>query len=165
MKRNNIFKICAVLCLAMLMFSINGYASGSNKMDPNDCTDGSCYTSSSKDLQQIEQEARICFSDETGRKLVVELEQCRIVNKNIGNYYKSNVELTKQIELLKLETSLLREKFEVADKLLKTNEELYKQKEEAINNELEEAKKPRWTSMFLSGGVGALLALLAVAVF
>jgi hypothetical protein len=144
-----------------MLIATNAYSFGSKSDIPDDTS----YTAISKDLQEIEQEARICFSDEAAKKLVVEIEQCRIVNKNIVNYYKSNVELTKQIELLKVEITLLKEKFEVADKLLKTNEELYKQKAEVLNNELEEAKKPRWTSMFISGGVGAALALLlAVAI-
>jgi len=164
MKRNNIFKICAVLFFIML--SMNCYAFGSDKNNNNgSCSDGSCYTSASPDLQQFEQEVRICMSDDVAKKMVVEIEQCRLINKNIVNYYKSNVELTKQIELLNQEVNLLNEKFEVADKLLKANEELYKQKEKVLNDELEEAKKPRWTSMFLSGGIGAALALiLAVAI-
>lgn len=163
MKRNNFFKICAVLFFVLIATNVYAYGNKDNNAnkDSNYSYDES-YTSLAKDLQIIEQEARICFSDETAKKLVIEIEQCRIVNKNIVNYYKSNVELTKQIELLKLETSLLREKFEVADKLLKTNEELYKQKEEVLNNELDEAKKPRWNSMFISGGIGAALALILV---
>jgi len=102
---------------------------------------------------------RVCFSVEDSKRLVVELEKGKIIEKNLGLLEKSNIELSKQIDLLKLEVSLVNDKFLTSEKLLKTNEDLYKKKEKVLNDELNEAKKTRWGSLFASGGLGVIITL------
>jgi len=104
----------------------------------------------------------ICFSSDDSKRLVVELEKGRLLEQNIILLEKVNLELMKQNELLKDQVKLTDEKFKSAEALVIKNEELYNQKIKVLDDELTEAKKPRWKSMFISGGVGACIALLLV---
>jgi len=104
----------------------------------------------------------ICFSSDDSKRLVVELEKGRLLEQNIILLEKANSELMKQTELLKEQVKLTDEKFKSAEALVTKNEELYNQKIKVLDDELIEAKKPRWKSLFISGGVGACIALLLV---
>lgn len=104
----------------------------------------------------------ICFSSDDSKRLVVELEKGRLLEQNIILLEKANLELMKQTELLKEQVKLTDEKFKSAEALVIKNEELYNQKIKVLDDELTEAKKPRWKSLFISGGVGACIALLLV---
>ena len=104
----------------------------------------------------------ICFSSDDSKRLVVELEKGRLLEQNIILLEKANSELMKQTELLKEQVILVDEKFKSAEALVIKNEELYNQKIKVLDDELNEAKKPRWKSLFISGGVGACIALLLV---
>ena len=104
----------------------------------------------------------ICFSSDDSKRLVVELEKGRLLEQNIILLEKVNLELMKQNELLKDQVKLTDEKFKSAEALVTKNEELYNQKIKVLDDELIEAKKPRWKSLFISGGVGACIALLLV---
>jgi len=104
----------------------------------------------------------ICFSSDDSKRLVVELEKGRLLEQNIILLEKANSELMKQTELLKEQVKLTDEKFKSAEALVIKNEELYNQKIKVLDDELTEAKKPRWKSLFISGGVGACIALLLV---
>ncbi len=106
----------------------------------------------------------ICFSSDDSKRLVVELEKGRLLEQNIILLEKVNSELMKQTELLKEQVILVDEKFKSAEALVIKNEELYNQKIKVLDDELIEAKKPRWKSLFISGGVGALLTLLLIVV-
>lgn len=106
----------------------------------------------------------ICFSSDDSKRLVVELEKGRLLEQNIILLEKVNSELMKQTELLKEQVILVDEKFKSAEALVNKNEELYNQKIKVLDDELTEAKKPRWKSLFISGGVGALLTLLLIVV-
>jgi hypothetical protein len=106
----------------------------------------------------------ICFSSDDSKRLVVELEKGRLLEQNIILLEKVNSELMKQNELLKNQVILEDEKFKSAEALVNKNKELYNQKLKVLDDELNEAKKPRWKSMFISSGVGALLTLLLVVV-
>ena len=106
----------------------------------------------------------ICFSIEDSKVLVVELEKGRIIEQNNKLLEQSNLELIKQTDLLKEQVKLVEDKFKATESLVSKNEELYNQKIKVINDESNEAKKPRWKSMFVSGGVGALLTLLLIVV-
>ena len=106
----------------------------------------------------------ICFSSDDSKRLVVELEKGRLLEQNIILLEKVNSELMKQTELLKEQVKLTDEKFKSAEALVIKNEELYNQKIKVLDDELTEAKKPRWKSLFISGGVGAILTLLLIVV-
>ena len=94
--------------------------------------------------------------------MVVELERGRILEQQIVLLEKTNSELIKQTELLKEQVNLVNEKFKAAENLVSKNEELYKQKEKALNEELEQAKKTRWKSLFVAGGVGSAITALVI---
>lgn len=100
---------------------------------------------------------RICFSIEDSKRLVVELEKGKLLEQNIILLEKSNEELTKQTNLLKEQVQLVNDKFKTAEALVNKNEELYNQKVKVLNEELDEANKPRWGSLFGSFGLGVLM--------
>ena len=106
---------------------------------------------------KAQSEPNVCFSSEDTKKLVVELEKCKIVEKNIVVYYNSNVELSKQIDLLKQEIDLLNQKYQVASDLEKKNEEIYAQKIKVYETDLKNAEKPRWGSLLGSFGLGSIV--------
>lgn len=115
-------------------------------------------------ISNVSYAQNVCFSEEDSKRLVVELEKGRLLEQNIILLEKVNSELIKQTELLKEQVILVDEKFKSAEALLIKNDELYNQKIKVIDDELNEAKKPRWKAMFISGGVGALLTLLLIVV-
>lgn len=113
---------------------------------------------------QCKDDNSVCFTAKDAKRLVVELERGRILTQNIKLLEKSNTELLKQTELLKEQLRIQEEKFQAAENLIKANEEIYNKKLEALQEELDEAKKPRWKSIFASAGVGALLTLVVVGI-
>lgn len=143
MKQSNVDKIKIILSLIMLLFVLslvfntNSYGQSISNSD-------------------------VCFSIEDSKRLVVELEKGRLLEQNILLLEKSNEELIKQTELLKEQVKLMDDKFKSTEALVIKNEELYNQKLKVVNDELNEAKKPRWKSLFVSGSVGAVLAVLLV---
>ena len=142
MKPNSKVKLCLILTILFIMLAvISSKSYGQNIVSPND---------------------KICFSIEDSKRLVVELEKSKLLEQNIILLEKSNEELIKQTELLKEQVKLMDDKFKSAEALVIKNEELYNQKLKVLNDELNEAKKPRWKSLFVSGGVGAVLAVLLV---
>lgn len=144
MKLSNIDKIKIILSLLMILFVLG--------------------LMSNKSYGQSINNTDVCFSIEDSKRLVVELEKGRLLEQNIILIEKTNNELIKQTELLKEQVKLTDDKFKSAEALVTKNEELYNQKIKVLDDELIEAKKPRWKSLFISGGVGALLTLLLIVV-
>lgn len=102
----------------------------------------------------------ICFSQDDGKKLVMELERGRLIEQNLILIEEQNKELMKQTEILKEQNKIYQEQFQAAYELIKKNEELYKLKTDALENDLKEAQKPRWGSLFGTYGLGAASAFL-----
>lgn len=102
----------------------------------------------------------VCFSQEDSKRLVVELERGRLLEKNVILLEQQTEELNKQTEILKKQNDLLREQFQIANDLIKKKDELYNVKIEALQNDLNEAKKPRWGSLFGTFGLGAASAFM-----
>ncbi len=100
----------------------------------------------------------ICFTQDDSKRLVVELERGRLLEKNVSLLEQQNEELVKQTEILKKQNELLREQFQIANDLMKKKDELYKLKTDVLENELKESKKPRWGSLFGTFGLGAATA-------
>jgi len=118
-----------------------------------------------------DEEGDICFEVEDAKRLVVELEKGKILEKNLDLLEKSNDELTKQTQLLKEQIDLMNEKINAAQKLIDESEKIYGEKEKVfeekeviLNDELKEAKKPRWKSIFSAGGIGAAIAAVLISV-
>ena len=97
-------------------------------------------------------------------KLVVELESCKVLQEKLKIYRDTTEELAKQVNLAREEAALEKQKYEEAKAQLESNEELYKQKIDILQKDLDEASKPRWKAMFESFGLGALSATLLIAV-
>lgn len=98
----------------------------------------------------------VCFNEQDSKKLVIELEKGKLIEKNLELTEKQNLELTKQTEILKEQLKLTKEQLQASQEIIVKNEELNKVKEESLQNEIKEAKKPRWGSLFGSFGLGAL---------
>lgn len=107
----------------------------------------------------------ICFTQEDSKRLVIELERGRLIEKNLILLEQQNQELVKQIDILKQQNQLLQEQFQAANELLKKNEELNKLRIDGLENDLKEAKKPRWGSLFSSFSLGALSAFAVILLF
>lgn len=107
----------------------------------------------------------ICFTQEDSKRLVVELERGRLLEKNLLLLEDQNKELIKQTEILKEQNKLLQEQFITCNDLLKKNEDLYKLKIKSLENDLDEAKKPRWGSMFSTFGLGAATGIITLLLF
>jgi len=113
----------------------------------------------------------ICFEVEDAKRLVVELEKGKILEKNLDLLEKSNDELTKQTQLLKEQIELMNAKIIASQQLITETEKVYVEKEKVfeekeviLNDELKEAKKPRWKSIFSAGGIGAAIAAVLISV-
>lgn len=100
----------------------------------------------------------ICFTQDDSKRLVVELERGRLLEKNVTLLEQQTEELTKQTEILRKQNDLLKEQFQIANDLMKKKDELYKLKTDVLENELKESKKPRWGSLFGTFGLGAATA-------
>lgn len=61
----------------------------------------------------------ICFTEKTAGKMVVELEKCRITNKQVENLVKENQELEKQIEYLETIIELQKKEMEISKQTIK----------------------------------------------
>jgi hypothetical protein len=152
MKRNKIVFIFIVLVI--LLFSNTSYAEDAYAMS-------SKPSNISTTFPEVLDNSNICMSTEYAKKLVVELKKCRLEEKSLISCTNSNIELTQQISLLREEVELLKQKYTISENLLLKDEEIYKQKVKVINDELIQAQKTRWGSLFGAGAVGAALMGLA----
>lgn len=107
----------------------------------------------------------ICFSQDDSKKIVVELERGRLLEKNIQLLEQENNELIKQTNLLKEQNKLILEQYQACNDLLKKNEDIYKLKIQALENDLTDMKKDKRKSMLGSFGVGALTGILLMLFF
>ena len=151
MRQNSI--IFTIVFLLVLFFSSVSYGMDSYAM--------STYSSSKVSIPSIDN-SNVCMSNEEAKKLVVDLKKSKLQQKALISCTNSNYELSQQVSLLREEVDLLKQKSDIINNLLLKNEEIYKQKYEALNDELTEAKKPRWGSLFSAGAIGAILMGLAV---
>lgn len=106
--------------------------------------------------------SNVCMTTEFSKKLVVELKKCRLEEKALVSCTNSNIELSQQVSLLVEEVDLLKQKYDITNNLLIKNEEIHNQKFKVVNDELDQAKKPRWGSLFSAGALGAALMGLAI---
>ena len=138
--------ISTVICITLFLF-LSGLVT-----IPSNC----------EELQTTNDEL-ICFSVEDSKRVVVELEKNGLYIKKIKLLEKTSTELTNQINLIKEENLIINDKFESCQKTLNETENIYNQQIQTLDDELEEAKKPRWKSLFMSMSLGSILTLLLVA--
>jgi len=151
--------LASIVIVSTLIISSSSYSMGVNDKETSKPVSQTVNNSvpSKNDSQD---QASLDFKNTS--KVVVELETAQILKAKLEIYRQTTVELAKQVELYKQAVILEEDKYKTCETLISKNEELYKQKEEALQRELTEAKKTRWGSLFSSGGLGAALGIAAV---
>jgi hypothetical protein len=104
--------------------------------------------------------AEVCFSESDAKKVVVELEQKRVLEQEVKEYEALVENLKKQNELLRQENQLLKEQVQ----LLKEQGEIYKtladEKEREIRRQRAVGFFERVKSFLMGAGVGAVITIL-----
>jgi len=104
--------------------------------------------------------AEVCFSEGDAKRLVVELEQKRVLEQEVQEQEGLIENLKKQVDLLKQENQLLKEQVQ----LLKEQREMYKviveEKDKEIRREKAVGFFERVRSFLMGAGVGAFATLL-----
>lgn len=106
-------------------------------------------------FSQKQNEPIICFSEETARKMVVEIEQCRITNKQIEVLIKENQELKRQIEYLKVIIELQKKQLQISKETIENLQEIINYQNEAYKHLYKESfyDKIKENSLFLTLGI------------
>lgn len=115
----------------------------------------------------------VCITPENAYKLESDLYKLSNIEKIIFQIEKQNMSLQEQTRIYTEQVKILEDKVKAAELLVLFNEklykdslvkqeELYKIKEKTIQDDLDEAKKPRWSTMFGSTGLGVIIAIIAV---
>ncbi len=106
--------------------------------------------------------AEVCFSDNDAKRLVVELEQKRVLEKEVKEQEGLIENLKKQVDLLKQENQLLREQME----LLREQRDIYKvvadEKDKEIRREKAVGFFERVKLFLIGAGVGAFVTLVVL---
>jgi predicted phage tail protein len=100
----------------------------------------------------------ICMSEETASKVVVELEQKRVMEQELRAQEELIANLRKQVDLLKQENALLRE--QVA--LLKEQRDTYKILSDEKDKELRREKVGSWFKGTKAFGIGTVVGAVVV---
>jgi len=103
-----------------------------------------------------------CFTEEQTGQIVVDLERRQYCEKQIETYIELDNEKTEQIELLDKQVRGTEEKFVEAERKNATDRKIADERDSARLKELEEARKPRWNSIFGSFGFGVISGLLLI---
>jgi hypothetical protein len=146
------YLIWVILLSSIFIFIPNGYTQQLTKNVPTDS---------------------VCISPEVSYKLVEELEKSRITENITIQLEKQTEELNKQIELYKTQVKLLNDTNKAYETYIANQEKIFKQsmnnieqlnkeKENALKKDLENASKPRWSSLFGAFGLGAGTAALLI---
>ena len=95
-------------------------------------------------------------------EIIVGLEKGQNCEKQIEVYMELNSEKGKQINLLDKQLKDTEEKFLESERKNMIDRKIADEKDMARLKEIEEARKPRWGSIFGSFGVGVISGLLLV---
>lgn len=114
---------------------------------------------------EIARAADITFDESVAGKMVVEIEQCRIMEDQIELYKESNAELEYQIKLQKDINNLQKEQLEVTKEAVKQYQELLKIQEDVYKQVIKDTK-PNPIKKFIDSlgfvGIGVLIGVLAL---
>jgi hypothetical protein len=109
--------------------------------------------------------AQVTFDDVTAGKMVVALEQARIVEKQLTVMAEENAELQGQLDTLKGTIKLMEEQSIIYQNLIAMNKQMSDAKDKACADAVKAASPTWWDNMskYLAGvGVGAAFAIAAV---
>ena len=106
-------------------------------------------------FSQKQNEPIICFSEETAKKMVVEIEQCRITNKQVEVLIKENQELKKQIEYLKTIVELQKKQLQISKETIENLQEIVDYQNKAYKHLYKKSfyDKIKEDSLFLTLGI------------
>jgi len=105
----------------------------------------------------------ICFSEETANNMVVELEQGRILEKQIELYKEANAELEKQVALLNKVIELKDRQLEVAQATNEQYKALLDTQQKVYGDMIKSVKSNNLKTMITQYGL--IVAIIAVALF
>jgi uncharacterized protein YlxW (UPF0749 family) len=107
--------------------------------------------------------ATVSFSEEVANKMVVELEQGRLIQEELDATRAMNVELQKQVALLKEVNKLQEEQIQTLQRAIEQYQKLLKEQGIAYEAALKNAKPNFWSTMMeyaVCVGIGVLCGLL-----
>ena len=106
-------------------------------------------------FSQKQNEPIICFSEETAKRMVVEIEQCRIANKQIEVLIKENQELKKQIEYLKAIVELQKKQLQISKETIENLQEIINYQNKVYKHLYKKSfhDKIKENSLFLTLGI------------
>ena len=116
-----------------------------------------------------------CFSQAETYRLTGELYKYNELVKINQQLEIQTAELSKQVDLYKQEVNAMQEKVKITEKntedqtimykdQIDSIEKLHKMKEDALQEDLKQASKPRWMAMFGSFGLGAAVTAILILV-
>ena len=106
-------------------------------------------------FSQKQDEPIICFSEETAKRMVVEIEQCRITDKQVEVLIKENQELKKQIEYLKAIIELQKKQLQISKETIENLQEIINYQNEAYKKLYKKSfyDKIKENNLFLTLGI------------
>ncbi|MHA1873144.1 MAG: hypothetical protein ACTSVB_03425 [Candidatus Heimdallarchaeaceae archaeon] len=106
-------------------------------------------------FSQKQNKSIICFSEETAKRMVVEIEQYRITNKQVEVLIKENQELKKQIEYLKAIVELQKKQLQISKETIENLQEIINYQNEAYKHLYKKSfyDKIKEDSLFLTLGI------------
>lgn len=102
----------------------------------------------------------ICFSEDTTKDMVVELERGRILEKQIGLYQEANAELEKQITLLNKVIELKDQQLDVAQETNEQYKDLLTTQQEVYNDMMKDVKSNNLKNLITQYGL--IVTILAI---
>lgn len=105
----------------------------------------------------------ICFTEENAAKIVVELEKANIMKEQVQALKDQNIELVKQIKLMKEIVDLQQQQLDMSKQTIQTLQDTVKAQGEAYEKQLKMSKPNIWYQITEYAGilgVGILIGLL-----
>ena len=100
----------------------------------------------------------VCFTQDQALSIAVELKTGQL-NANLVVKYEAKIaEQDSQIKATEEKVTVLSEKVDESLKQIELNKKIADDKDEARLQEIKDLKKPKWSSMFGSFGLGAVVA-------
>jgi len=97
----------------------------------------------------------ICYEEKTGSQMILQLENARDYKTQVDDLRQGNIELEKQIALLKESNKLQNEQFDISKRTIESYKELLKVQKEAYERQIDNVKPSIWDKIFsVLGGIG-----------
>lgn len=107
----------------------------------------------------------ICFTEDQGKQIVVEIEKGRMCEKEVILLEGAQKELIGQNTILKKQVSIEQDKFGEAVSQLETERTICVEKDKARISEIKDAGKIKWGQLFGAFGAGVVAVGLMILLF